>query len=290
MTLSPHLFLSLTFANHFAHCSRATASKASLLSAVAGSLGQLKLDCFRTHRKRTLCDLPAFDDATRRPAGPISLLLDRPRGALAVLGAAITLLALAFDPFTQQIVRYPPRSTTAPDGVAVTRRAFGIAADPGSVEFTRALNAALWEDPTQFERTLFCSSGHCDWPRFSSLGWCSKCEDATTSARLKGACSYENGVSNITCRISIGGGPEVFIVQGYPGIMKGVPPQQPWLNLSSNIVWATNDMWTPYSRSPWLWHPPSLYDVTVAGIQGPVANARLRFANVHLEHELRPPQ
>ena len=115
----------------------ATASKASLLCAVAGCIGQLKWCWYReSHR---LYDLQRFDDASRGPAGAIILLFGRPQTILAKLGAIVTVLALVFDPFVQQLVTYPSRTVVVADGTATTRKSSGFATAPDSSHFVSAV-------------------------------------------------------------------------------------------------------------------------------------------------------
>ena len=88
----------------------ATASQSSLAFTTASAIGQLKW-CWLTKNDQTLDDLQTFKDASRGPLGSLSMLFAtsikfKP---LASIGAAIVILALAYDPFVQQVLQYPSR-------------------------------------------------------------------------------------------------------------------------------------------------------------------------------------
>lgn len=184
------------------------------------------------------------------------LLFERPRSALVTLAAAITIAALLFDPFVQQIVRYPTRTIITSSGTASTKRASGFPIDPSSIELIRTLNSGLWSQSGQLERKPLCSSGDCEWPTFSSLGWCSKCEDVKSSVIVsyecipKGNRSWSEG----SCTLSLGSGTSATYarvgnhttkplqVAGYQGDTEVFE----WVDLSDRIVWATSQMTSEY--------------------------------------------
>ena len=84
-----------------------TIGKVSLLVPVAECISQLKWTYFHRRAQR-LSRLQDFDDASRGPWGCVKFLWKlKHRGGIALFGAAITILALVVDPFTQQILAYP---------------------------------------------------------------------------------------------------------------------------------------------------------------------------------------
>ena len=84
-----------------------TLSESAFLLAVSAALGQLKWIAFRRHAQR-LIRLQQFDDATRGPRGALALIWHiRARDLLACMGALVTAIALATDPFTRQILAFP---------------------------------------------------------------------------------------------------------------------------------------------------------------------------------------
>jgi hypothetical protein len=103
-----------------------TAAKSSLLFTIAGILGQIKWIWFT--ERRELSDIQTFDDATRGPWGALILLCSRSRRPLASLGAAITILALAYDMFLQQLVRYPVVYDSVLSDEATTKKALSLTA------------------------------------------------------------------------------------------------------------------------------------------------------------------
>lgn len=88
-----------------------TVSKASFMLPVAEAIGQLKWTYFQ-QRPHPLMDIQRFDDASRGPLGAVILLWTmKVQAIVASLGAVITILALATDPFTQQVLSYPSSPT-----------------------------------------------------------------------------------------------------------------------------------------------------------------------------------
>ena len=215
----------------------ATASKASLLFVIGASVGQLKWERFRQQPK--LYDLQAFDDVSRGPLGSISILFERSRGFPVTLRASITVTSLLLDPFVQQILRYPIRSTPLADGIAHTQKGYAFLTQPSSTDLMSALNFGLWSDSSQFERTPTCTSADCTWPNFHSLGWCSKCEDVTASVKMIGDCNYKGDYwINGNCCMNIAYGPDFLVSRGAPGRPYSYYSNDtgPYLNLTNDIV------------------------------------------------------
>lgn len=165
----------------------ATACKSSLIFVVSEAMGQLKWIWFWTG-KRKLKGLQTIDEASRGPLGSVSVLFSRPQKgrALIMLGAAITILALAFEAFMQQIVSYPVRQVDGKTDQAVAKRN-GLLFDTESYydyeeDVVGAIYAGVWT--TDFRLDPTCPSGNCTWPPFQSIGWCSQCEDITSQATL----------------------------------------------------------------------------------------------------------
>jgi len=83
-----------------------TLSKSSMLMVVGQGLGQLKWQHFQ-QRPRRLIDFEVLDSASRGPMGAMQLLYRLKWRALAAcVGAVITVLAIAMDPFVQQVIYY----------------------------------------------------------------------------------------------------------------------------------------------------------------------------------------
>lgn len=170
----------------------ATGCKAGLIFSVASCISQLKWYWVQQNH-RPLRDLQTFDDASRGFSGSIILLATFWARSLASIGAIITVLAVAFDPFVQQLLAYPVRTVPRASQAARIKQAaiFEVSGDYDTIEnsFTSAINAGIWADSSQFARNPICTTGNCTWPLFKSVGWCSKCEDVTSSVSISG-CNF----------------------------------------------------------------------------------------------------
>jgi hypothetical protein len=167
--------------------------KASMLLPIAEGVSQMKWLWFR--EARPLIDLERFDIASRGPWGCVLLLIKRHTNHLAVLGALITITAMAVDPFAQQVIQYDYCSTTAPKTAALIPRTnnytAGFRALNGGVGHSSgAMNAAfygqgLFDPPASASSNirLICPTGNCTFPAtpsgisYMSLGMCSSCAD-----------------------------------------------------------------------------------------------------------------
>lgn len=90
-----------------------TFDKSSMLMVVGQGLGQLKWQHFE-QRPRRLMDFEIFDNASRGPWGALEFLYRIHWRALAgSTGAIITVLAVAMDPFAQQVIQFDSRLVTA---------------------------------------------------------------------------------------------------------------------------------------------------------------------------------
>jgi hypothetical protein len=95
----------------------ATACKAGQLHAVGEAIGQVKWIDFKTAPHR-LSQFEIYDATSRGPQGAVEFVF-RVKWGLATVGAFVVLLALAADPFTQQVIELEPRNVTTPDETAV---------------------------------------------------------------------------------------------------------------------------------------------------------------------------
>lgn len=88
----------------------------SMLVVVAECIGQLKWIYFE-QRPHPLSHFQRFDDASRGPWGSLRLIYSVHWTALvASSGALVTVLALAMEPFAQQVLSYTPINQTEPLG------------------------------------------------------------------------------------------------------------------------------------------------------------------------------
>jgi hypothetical protein len=85
-----------------------TIAKSALLVPIAEGMGQLKWDFFA--RPGRIVHMQTFDEASRGPWGATVLLWKvRLASLLAAFGSIITILLLAFEPFTQQVIDFNTR-------------------------------------------------------------------------------------------------------------------------------------------------------------------------------------
>lgn len=186
-----------------------TASRTSLIFVVGAIMGQLKW-CWLKRSERQIYDIQSMDDASRGPLGALSVLASWTGGSLVAMGSTVTLLMIAFSPFLQQLVDYPSRNTTqpgafalAPHNLAYTHHTnvtdqYSLESESPweeNVELFNVLEAGIWTIPKPFDKEPTCSTGQCSWPKFQSVGWCSKCENRTYSATISN-CKLDTIVQN----------------------------------------------------------------------------------------------
>jgi len=106
----------------------ATISKSALLVPVTACVSHLKWRHFES-KAHMLKEMEVFDRSSRGPLGALELLMYiNLRAPVASIGAGIILLALAIDPFTQQILEFPVRTVPASvgNGSAAVQAAFQV--------------------------------------------------------------------------------------------------------------------------------------------------------------------
>ncbi|KAI0975065.1 hypothetical protein F4678DRAFT_360450 [Xylaria arbuscula] len=194
------------------------ASKASLIYALGQTLSQLKW-LHLLKKPDSLHDLQRYDDASRGPLGAIRMFW-RVRSApfVAYLGALTILLALAFEPFSQQllhfnerVISYPGQRSSVPfstkydygaigvDGVSavignppaphqctvkpcpyVNSLTMSIVGSRDNPLKAAAVNGIydVVKDPP-----FTCPGSTCSYPTITTMGLCSECDDITKSLK-----------------------------------------------------------------------------------------------------------
>lgn len=149
----------------------ATTAKVSLLFTISNAIGQLKWVWFIN--SRSLLDAGVYDEASRGPFGSLTMLWTKTRKSIASIGAILTILAVAYDPFVQQIVSFESgfQLQMEPDekvlmNIARYFRLSDYYADLAESRL-RAINTAYWNDG--FQWTPSCASRNCTWPKFETL-------------------------------------------------------------------------------------------------------------------------
>lgn len=171
-----------------------TVAKASMLVPVSSCLSQLKWTSYQN--PTPLYHMQVLDQASRGPAGAIESLWTVTPG-LATVGAGLMILAVAFDPFAQQILSYPSRQVGTNAGGSFVQSADQYWPEwartvPSRIDSlnitTRGLEssmqAAIFNGLTQSNNPLqpVCPSGDCEYDDFVTLGVCSQCKDVTDEA------------------------------------------------------------------------------------------------------------
>ncbi|KAK5958482.1 hypothetical protein OHC33_000325 [Knufia fluminis] len=216
----------------------ATTCKSLLLFVVGSCLSQLKWVWFQS--KRPLAQLQILEDAARGPLGAILLIVDRLVLSVASVGALVTILALAFDPFVQQVLVYPLVPVPFDSASSLTKQALAFFTLPtDEIRLNRAIQEGIWS--TEFQQNPSCVSGNCTWEVFKSVAWCHKCEpvhvtDAGTCdvtftqqdlwGNLSGNSTEEPADVDRTCEFQLDGG-----VIGE-------------LDVTATSYWRSGDYWT----------------------------------------------
>lgn len=172
-----------------------TITKAALLVSVSSCLGQLKWNLFQN--PAPLYQMQVIDQASRGPWGSLEVLLrgvfGSRTGSLTYIGASLTVLALAVDPFAQQILTFPSRTVPALNATAFTQTSqhwYSIeGSDQSDVDtgleptLLTSIMSGLLE--THSPLGPQCNASSCKFPEFVALGMCSKCEDVTARTKQK---------------------------------------------------------------------------------------------------------
>ena len=168
-----------------------TITKAALFVPVSSCLGQLKWNLFQS--PVPLYHMQVLDQASRGPWGSLEVLLrgifGSKTGILTYVGASLTILALAVDPFAQQILTFPSRTVPALNATAFTQTSHSWYSTVSDVvyELPPRLLTAVLSGLMQTHSPLEpqCDAMSCEFPEFVALGLCSKCEDVTARTSQK---------------------------------------------------------------------------------------------------------
>lgn len=170
-----------------------TLLKTAVLLIVAEGLGQLKWSWFAIGTAKPLDDLVKYDDASRGPVGSMKLLWRlRFSHILSSLAALITILAVATEPFAQQLLHVYDCPVDVPGITELPRTNYffqdggiHIGADKQSIipEVQSAINTGLFSP--SLVPPFNCATGNCTWDsKYSTVGWCSQCEDVSNQVTI----------------------------------------------------------------------------------------------------------
>ncbi|CAO2657021.1 Nn.00g058240.m01.CDS01 [Neocucurbitaria sp. VM-36] len=173
-----------------------TISRALLLFALGESISQWKWLAF-SKSSRPLLDMERIDSASRGPLGGVQWLWFSKwkQRSLLQLGALVTILALAVDPFSQQLIQHGQKLKSSNDASTTIARAqryssgttfvstgVGVAMTAMADYSIQAaiFNALIQPYDALVQQTSFaCPTGNCTWDLFESLAICSTCNDLT---------------------------------------------------------------------------------------------------------------
>ncbi|KAL7933972.1 hypothetical protein V8C35DRAFT_280290 [Trichoderma chlorosporum] len=177
--------------------------KACLALVIGSGISQLQWVWFSS--ERSLHDVVKYNTATSGAWGSFQWLwAHKLRQPLTAFGAVITIVALAIDPFTQQLLSYTGCNTILEGSVAGLPRtnyfqghgiASGTNIEGGPIDKTiepalqAAINAGLFGTP--YTVVPECSSGNCTFlQKYATLGYCTKCQDISTSITITNETCY----------------------------------------------------------------------------------------------------
>ena len=243
-----------------------TAAKTSLGYVVASAISQLKWCWFQ--KKRKVYTMAFFDDASRGPWGAAIFLYDVRWRSFASIGAMVVIVSLAYDPFIQQILRYPSKDLHSTMGVVSTKRNTFFPFDSRTLSYKGAIHSAIWADSSDFDISPKCPSGNCQWQPFTSLDWCSKCGDVTSTAVVKCDGSVPKTATDkpYTCTLALGLGPSVFAYNEFWSDANAAVQQSTW----PNAVWP---LYSATGVSSYDFEAPIMstqQHATVMGIEDPL--------------------
>jgi hypothetical protein len=145
---------------------------------------------------------------------------------LASFGAIVTVVALAMDPFAQQILRFPTMMLDAGNGTALIRNAYGYGQywtvdgqGPRAREIA-AIMSGVFHGTEALEADYSCSTGNCTWDPFDTLGICSKCFNLTELVTPDCAnLSMTDGIRQ-TCTYYVFEGEEIYTEYKIPNVIE----------------------------------------------------------------------
>ncbi|KAL7943427.1 hypothetical protein V8C42DRAFT_354219 [Trichoderma barbatum] len=203
----------------------ATASKATLLTAISACLSQEKWQHF-SHRSHCLQDMAIIDSASRGPLGSMQMLFKVSWG-FASLSAIITILSLATDAFVQQVTNYESNLIyNFEEGTATFLYTHGYSGSAIAVSedisnhsviywdwtvdtlMQAAILTGAYDGTSMFSPISYTCISNCTWDAvFTSLGFGSICTDVTeeTMATMDCLNSTEDRMMN-NCELVTPGG------------------------------------------------------------------------------------
>jgi hypothetical protein len=187
---------------------------------------------------------------------------------LASLGAVVTILALAFDPFIQQVLQYPSIPSIDPDQESSVVRTSKFAINATSADWLKAVDKGIRSNPEQYAQKPVCPSGNCTWGEYPTTGWCSKCQDATSYVKIIDCNGYSLGRDlPDRCLIDFGHGKKIQVA----GPWETYDKLYERFTIFKAVVWPLSLLNTNFSLP--------LDNETYAGVTNPI----VALGNIHLK-------
>ncbi|KAI1631066.1 hypothetical protein F4809DRAFT_634087 [Biscogniauxia mediterranea] len=193
--------------------------KASQLHAVGAAIGQTKWIDF-TAKPQRLWNFELYDESSRGPQGALEFLFRVPWG-LATIGAIITILGLAADAFTQQVIVLETRNITTADNSVLFGYSLEYNTHPNQTALSNfeqpelstrdpGLQGAIMKGIFNIQTAPeFRCGGACSWNgTYQSLGFSSTCENVTQATSATKVCDNQNNtsISPGNCNMTTPGG------------------------------------------------------------------------------------
>ncbi|KAH8886374.1 hypothetical protein GQ53DRAFT_610530, partial [Thozetella sp. PMI_491] len=140
-------------------------------------------------QKHSLAGFSHFDEATRSAWGSVKLLGRLRLRHFACVGALISILSIVASPITQQMIQYstrlePQSNATATISATQHYRSWihSISQIYTASAWQNMINVAIQSNTDNSSRWLspLCPTSECRYPRFSTLGVCSKTANITS--------------------------------------------------------------------------------------------------------------
>ncbi|KIW33987.1 uncharacterized protein PV07_00793 [Cladophialophora immunda] len=207
----------------------ATISRTAIMLCVGTVISQGKWLWFK--KERSLMDLQNIEDASRGPLGSILMLFRFKGGALPYLAAFLTVAALGFDSFVQQLLTTENRTVPVPgNGISInssTSMTTDIYLAMGYPETLAQLTAAMLANVQQEDQPMDimaastvgrhamkkrseattqtlalplkadCPSGNCVWQPYYTLDICTQCRPTTKELTIKNLSPQSSDLTKI---------------------------------------------------------------------------------------------
>ncbi|KAI0440412.1 hypothetical protein F4803DRAFT_527211 [Xylaria telfairii] len=186
----------------------ATVCRGSFMISVGSALSQEKWNRF-AGAKNALGEFSLFDEASKGSWGSLKLLSRFKVTHPGCLGAALTVLALAFSTFSQQLIIFESNVLSeAPTPMAsVPRSTYVNTVNGVGNAFNPTLSTKLaiyngFMSSTITYPSASCPTGNCTWPVIPTMGVCGSCVDLTSEIKVNKStssfCAVTVGSLNLT--------------------------------------------------------------------------------------------